>query len=188
MPLDPKSMPYVVNRFGSTTLFDDISPTSDVITVVDGTSLPPGDMGGNIQISDEIIVFESRVGDTLYGCRRGLDGTEAVEHFRGEIVTGKVVALNFNSIKDGLLQLEQEVDGAQVSLTLTLTAQMIEAGQLSLDDVPSSADTVQLIPAGGPMQFLGIDYSLVGNIIGWDGLGLDGVLEEGDILQVYYKK
>lgn len=188
MPLDPKSMPYVVNRFGSTTLFDDITPTSDVITLVDATSLPPGDMGGNIQISDEIIVFESRVGDTLYGCRRGLDGTEAVEHFRGEIVTGKVVALNFNSIKDSLLQLEEEVDGAQVAQVVEITQQMVDAKQFSLGDIPSSADTVQLIPGGGPMQFAGIDYSIAGNIISWDGLGLEGVVEVGDEILVYYKK
>lgn len=188
MPLDPKSMPYVVNRFGSTTLFDDITPTSDVITIVDATSLPPGDMGGSIQISDEIILFESRVGDTLYGCRRGLDGTEAVEHFRGEIVTGKVVALNFNSIKDGLLQLEEEVDGAQVAVVVKITQEMLDEKRVVLGDIPSSPDTVQLIPSGGPMQFAGIDYSILGSSISWDGLGLDGVIELGDEILIYYKK
>jgi hypothetical protein len=32
----------------------------------------------------------------------------------------------------------------------------------------------------------GLDFSVVGNLISWDGLGLDGVLAEGDMLRIIY--
>lgn len=186
MALDPKSMPTVVNRFGSTVLFDDISETDTEIRVSDGSGLPFDQDGGCIQIGEEIIVFEYRVGDTLFNARRGQDGTTASAHSRGVVIRSQIVALNFNSIKDSVLQLEQDIGNAAKQEVITITADMVADKFLMLQDTPSSTSSVQIFPQGGPMQIQGIDYSVIDNLIVWNFLGLDGFLEEGDKLIIYY--
>ena len=110
IPIDLKGIPTVVNRFGSTTLaqaFDISETTSCVLT--DASGLPDGAIGGCIQVNDEIIYFESRSGNTLSTLRRGQDNTSAVTHAVGSTVTSRIVAGNFNSLKDAVVELEDAI-------------------------------------------------------------------------------
>jgi hypothetical protein len=187
MPIDPKSIPTVVNRFGSTALFEAITAESTEIRVANASRLAPEEEGGCIQIEEEIIIFGYRVGNTLFEARRGQDGTFAVAHSRGAIVRSQIVALNFNSLKSAVLQLENENDNEAKREIITLTQDMIENKSLELSEAPSTELSVQLVPEGGPPQFPGEDFSVTGNIITWDSLGLDGFLDIGDKLLIYYR-
>lgn len=188
MAIDPKSIPYVVNRFGSTTLLEDILPEDTTIQLVNASSLPEGDRGGCIQIKTEIILFERRVGDTLYGCRRGLDGSEAASHRRGDIVTSKIVALSFNNMKDAVVGLDSRVSNLKRKEVITLTQDMILLKAVTLSAVPAPASSVEVIPAGGFSQMYGVDYDVSGSNLIWGNLGLEEVLEAGDEIMVIYNK
>lgn len=187
MALDPISMPTVVNRFGSTTLFQDIQASDDVIVLSDASRLPVGDVGGCIQINSEIIYFTSRTDNTLFGCKRGQDGSFAENHVRGSVVTSQIVAGNFNGLKAAVLRLEQEMDGAPQRELITVTEDMQTLKQIELEQSPVTDESLQFLPIGGPMQVLGEDYIIEENVIKWEGLGLDGIIEAGDKIQVYYK-
>jgi hypothetical protein len=55
-----------------------------------------------------------------------------------------------------------------------------------LGDTPIISQNVIVTPEGGITQIYGIDYSVSGDRLVWDGLGLEGVLEQGDILIIQY--
>lgn len=57
---------------------------------------------------------------------------------------------------------------------------------LTLAETPVLSDSVTLYPRGGIPQVNTIDFSVTGNLLTWNGLGLDGFLEVGDILVVRY--
>lgn len=70
---------------------------------------------------------------------------------------------------------------------VTLTAANITGKQLTLLETPVPGSMVQLIPVGGPAQVLFLDYDITGAVVSWDGLGLDGILAEGDKIQIFYQ-
>lgn len=57
---------------------------------------------------------------------------------------------------------------------------------VKLGDTPIISQNVIVTPEGGITQIYGIDYSVSGDRLLWDGLGLEGVLEQGDILIIQY--
>lgn len=67
-----------------------------------------------------------------------------------------------------------------------LTTGMISAKQLTLSGTPQVGNGVLVVPKNGPPQVYGLDYIISGSVISWSGLGLDGMLEENDILIIYY--
>jgi hypothetical protein len=187
MSIDRKAIPTVVNRFGSTTLFEDISADATEIQVADGSGLAFDEEGGCIQIEEEILIFGYRIGGRLFEVRRGQDGTTARSYSRGTVVRSQIVALNFNSLKNAVFQLEDDSKTALKRELITLTQEMIENKFLELQSTPSSEASVQVIPQGGPAQFPGEDFSVIQNIITWNLLGLDGFLDIGDKLLIYYR-
>ena len=104
MPIDPISIPNVVNRFGITELAQTITASDTSLTLVDASKLSLE--GGSIQIDGEIMIFASRAGNVLSGLLRGQDNTSAAPHVAGAKVTSQVVAVNFNSLKDAVLELD----------------------------------------------------------------------------------
>jgi hypothetical protein len=68
----------------------------------------------------------------------------------------------------------------------TLSALDISNKFLSLSTEPQSGECVSLFPVGGLMQVNGVDFDVVGNVLSWNGLGLDGFLEENDIVVIKY--
>jgi hypothetical protein len=68
----------------------------------------------------------------------------------------------------------------------TLSGGDITAKQITLLDTPTNANKTRLTVIDGPMQEYGVDFSVSGAILSWNGLGLDGVLEVGDRLVITY--
>lgn len=68
--------------------------------------------------------------------------------------------------------------------TLTLAEEI--AKSLTLPGYPKSLQ-VDVVDGGGA-QVLGRDFVYSGTVLSWAGLGLDGVLVEGDILRLTYSQ
>lgn len=69
---------------------------------------------------------------------------------------------------------------------IVVTAEHIFEKQFSLTYIPVNPSTVMFLPQGGIAQFLGEDFVIDDNILSWNELGLDGFIEENDIIHVYY--
>lgn len=67
-----------------------------------------------------------------------------------------------------------------------LTQEHIEAKAITLSRVAPFPEFVSLAPRGGLVQDFGVDFTVEGNILSWDGLGLDGQLEAGDEIIVHF--
>ena len=82
----------------------------------------------------------------------------------------------------------------QKHVTITLSAQNITDKYVDLSETVHAAEasSVQVVPAGGPVQTIGVDFELINNgseqlrRLSWNGLWLDGVVEAGDVLNVWY--
>jgi hypothetical protein len=71
---------------------------------------------------------------------------------------------------------------------VTLLAGDITAKQITLSNTPKTAAQVKLTPLdpAGPAQENGVDFSVSGTTLSWNALGLDGVLEANDKIEVRY--
>lgn len=70
---------------------------------------------------------------------------------------------------------------------ITLTAENILDKQLILQETPYPGSVIQLTPVGGPTQVFLLDYDITGAVVSWNGLGMDGILAEGDKIQIFYQ-
>jgi hypothetical protein len=68
----------------------------------------------------------------------------------------------------------------------TLTAAEIAAKQLQLDETPVSPSEILVDVQGGSSAFYGDDFIVSGDLVQWNGLGLDGLLAAGDKLRIGY--
>lgn len=68
-----------------------------------------------------------------------------------------------------------------------LTAQQIADRKITLSKTPAFPEALTFVPDGGVAQRYVEDYIVVGNEIRWDGLGLDGFLEEGEGIRITYQ-
>ena len=89
----------------------------------------------------------------------------------------------FRSKDDGTIRVQETIQ--HTSERFVLTNENIEQKQIQLTKEPI-ASSVMLIPAGGPPQLPDIDFRTTGQILSWDSLGLDGILDANDILVIYY--
>jgi len=67
-----------------------------------------------------------------------------------------------------------------------LSQQDINNGFVTLGQTPLVPDAVILNIDGGIPQINGVDFRVQGNKISWRNLGLDGFLEETDVLIIQY--
>jgi hypothetical protein len=77
--------------------------------------------------------------------------------------------------------------GVLKSELITLSSTDIANKQLTFSEIPYEESAIQLIPVGGPVQVLFLDYVISGSVVNWGGLGLDGILAEGDQIQIFYQ-
>ena len=75
--------------------------------------------------------------------------------------------------------------------TLTLNATDISNKYKDLSFVPKLAGAVIVIPEGGPVQRVTDDFTIITDgselkRLNWNGLGMDGILADGDKVQVIY--
>lgn len=79
--------------------------------------------------------------------------------------------------------------GVQTSIApqiVSLTQSIINDKFIVLNNTPLVPEAITVAPAGGPQQLYGIDYEIQGNILTWNGLGLDGILDDSDKLIIRY--
>jgi len=68
----------------------------------------------------------------------------------------------------------------------TLSGTDITNKYVTLSHIPAiAADTILLIENAGNF-FYGVDFTVTGNQLGWNGLALDGILSSGDNLTITY--
>lgn len=72
------------------------------------------------------------------------------------------------------------------SYALTITLQNINDKFVVLPYTPVLPDEVLLDIKNGIKQINGIDFEVSGNILSWDGMGLDNFLEINDVLLVQH--
>ena len=58
--------------------------------------------------------------------------------------------------------------------------------QITLYPMPNNSSFVTLEFLQGGGQENGVDFNVVGGVLSWEGLGLDGFIESGDIIIVKY--
>lgn len=68
----------------------------------------------------------------------------------------------------------------------TLTSGEITAKQITLLTAPAEPTKVLLDWIGVCSQIYGVDFTITGTTLSWNGLGLDGVLLTGDILRIHF--
>lgn len=68
----------------------------------------------------------------------------------------------------------------------TLNGGEITAKQITLLITPAVANKVIVDIVEGVPQEYAVDYTVSSNILSWNGLGLDGVLDIGDVLRIQY--
>ena len=72
------------------------------------------------------------------------------------------------------------------SRQVTLTSTDIANKKVILESAPINPLSVSLIPDGGIQQRNEIDFEVIGNEISWNGMGLDGIMEAGEIIFLTY--
>jgi hypothetical protein len=70
--------------------------------------------------------------------------------------------------------------------TITINNSHLTNKSLTLTNAPLLGYNVTILPRNGCPQFLNEDFVIDGLTVTWDGYGLDGLLEVGDVLQVSY--
>lgn len=70
--------------------------------------------------------------------------------------------------------------------TITVTAQNITDKKFNLTVTSHKPDSIIFLPEGGIPQFPQIDFIVSGKELSWASLGLDGFIEENEIIHVYY--
>lgn len=68
----------------------------------------------------------------------------------------------------------------------TLSALNISNKSVTLAHTPATPNTILVNPIGGIPQNYAVDFTVSGATLSWNGLFLDGVLEENDVLLISY--
>jgi hypothetical protein len=68
----------------------------------------------------------------------------------------------------------------------TLSGTDITNKYITLSTSPTTANKTRFYVEGGPEQIYGIDFTVSGNELSWNGLTLDGILESGDRVVVTF--
>lgn len=69
-----------------------------------------------------------------------------------------------------------------------LTLAQHAARAVNLDYTPLDPSKVELVPYGGPEQRSTVDFVVTGNVLSWDGLALELLLDVGSAFSVRYQK
>lgn len=81
---------------------------------------------------------------------------------------------------------EEEVDAVDGAETFVLTPTQIAEKKIVLSLAPTMPNKVRFLPHGGIDQIYQNDFIVVGKEVRWTGLGLDGFLEVGETVSIFY--
>lgn len=99
---------------------------------------------------------------------------------------GDILAKDSNDDYDTVWINPEDLKYTQRKNNFTLTLSDIVLKKIVLSNAAIFPDGVLFLPDGGITQRYGVDFTVVSNEIRWNGLGLDGFLEEGDIINIVY--
>lgn len=124
--------------------------------------------------------------DSDFAIQDNADATKQLKYEVSGITTATtrtVTAADRNVSYDNIRETKAE--------TFTLTGTDITNKYVDLASVPKLAGAVIVIPQGGPTQRVTDDFTIITDgselkRLNWSGLGMDGILESGDKLQVIY--
>lgn len=69
---------------------------------------------------------------------------------------------------------------------VTVTQQNINDKYFTLSAISRNPSTALFLPEGGIPQFFGSEFTIEGDILSWDGLGLEGFIETNEIIHIYF--
>lgn len=124
--------------------------------------------------------------DDEFALQDNVDNTKKIDFQLSGITTGNtrtISAADRDISYDNIRETKAE--------TFTLTGTDITNKYVDLASVPKLAGAVIVIPQGGPTQRITDDFTIITDgselkRLNWSGLGMDGILESGDKLQVIY--
>jgi len=137
----------------------------------------------------------TKVGNTMHigdGSTGNIDGITRTVNNIAVAVDNETIYIKGDgeiAVKDGGITKEKLADGSTFIETITLVAGDITNEYASLSKTPEDTAQVVLDIVSGCVQRNGVDYDAYDSgpaRIDWDGKGLDGVLEVGDVLVVTY--
>ena len=139
--------------------------------------------------NDQIYIFSVEVGN--WELVAGPTAILGVGISNGLSIGNNQISLSLaNSTNAGAMSSQDYIKLSNISESatevFTLTATNIAEAKVSLNRAPSNPRLVAVIPDGGIEQRYGVDYTVVGNDIIWSSMGLDGFLEENDVIRIYY--
>lgn len=76
--------------------------------------------------------------------------------------------------------------GSETVDYITMTSTMIASGQAQLTYTPRIASKTLCEVIGGLAQMINVDFTITGNIISWQAMGLQTILGVGDTIRVVY--
>lgn len=80
----------------------------------------------------------------------------------------------------------QSIDSAYFSQPFLIDATILAAKQLQLPSTPTTPSKVRVSVNHGPEQVYNTDFVVTGDIVSWDGLGIETGLTLGDYLIITY--
>jgi hypothetical protein len=127
----------------------------------------------------------------------GPQGPQGVQGPQGpsgvsEITLGEITDVEIDNLEDGdflIYDLATSKWKNKVGLRtekVILTLSDITNMGVTLPSVPYFSESVMVIPVGGIPQVNGIDFDIIDDFLTWEDLGLEGILEVGEMLVVHY--
>lgn len=68
----------------------------------------------------------------------------------------------------------------------TLNSGNIISKSVTIANTPTTPAATLMVISGAPNMSYSEDFTISGTTVSWNGLGLDGILEAGDIISVVY--
>lgn len=78
------------------------------------------------------------------------------------------------------------IAGSQVVENRTVSAAEATAKELTLSATPKDASKVSFSFPNGSDQVNGTDFSVSGDVLSWNGLSLETLIEAGDVITLTY--
>lgn len=108
------------------------------------------------------------------------------EHIEYNRESGLIDANNLQSAIDKLAEFVGYSDMTKVDV-ITIQQEHLDNKKITLTKPPVSWEKIRVAPEGGPNQIFYKDFIIQNDSdLVWDGLGLDGLLDIGDVLVVEY--
>jgi len=192
------AIPFFASGFSATNVYDAIveAAAGGVPTVWGGIT------GSIINQTDLQLVLDGKVDENI--AIVGSTQTKITYDSKGLVTSGSAAttadiadSLNARYVTDAQLSVLNTTSGTNTGdqtktiENITLTATNISNKYVDLAHVPLDFTAVGVFPVVGIKQLYSVDFSVITNgssirRLSWNGLGLESLLEEGDIISVDY--